>query len=244
MIHRLSILMLAAVAAAGCNAPLAEDPGPTALGEHLVGPARQPAPIADGAALSPLREGTWTYRFIDAEKAGQTARLRLEKVDDPEAPWRRHAPDYQQVRHLSADGEGGLRLHVVVDIGRDAITRFEPALPVLLTDLKPNEPVTNTAQTTVTRHTNPDRQLATGESSMTLTLDGEQKVKTPAGTFDTKRIKIEYTADLSFAKVNSVTWAYYAKGIGIVAEHHDEQTVVVMFPKHRERTIVLTDYPE
>jgi len=230
------------VAMTGCTRPLANEVGPAQMADHVLSPATQPLMINPFSNLSPLRAGTWEYKYVDDKHNDEACTFRLEPGEN--GIWERHAPQIKHVRFVSSDGKGGILLHKVEDQGRNAITFFEKPLVVYTPDLKPNEPLTTTTHARVTRFKTPDKDLDSGTSSMTITLDGEQRIKTPAGEFDTMRIKMEFKSMFKMAEVSSVAWVYYADGVGIVAEDYSETGRALVFPWFKSRTILLVDYPK
>lgn len=226
----------------GCSVPLAQEPGPEVMQAWAAAPATAPVALKPGADLSPLRPGTWTYKYEGNEFDGDVSTLRTEQSEEDPNVWLRHADEYKQTRYLRSDGKGGVVMSKVVDRDRNAVTIFEPAIPVLKVDMPPNTPVTYESHANVAFLSNPKMQMDSGTCRMTIEHDGDQKLTTPAGTFQVKRFKLKFETDFKFADVNSIAWIYYADNIGIIAEYYAEEGRAFVVPWSKKRTIILTDY--
>lgn len=226
-----------------CQAPKIDEPVPEVLAPYTAGPPRQPSPIASDAVLSPLEPWVWRYERVDDKHAGETLTYWIEKVEDPHAPYRRHVEPTKQVRHLAASKPGWVELAGVTDYDREVVTVFEDPLPVMRNDLKPGEPKRSTSKAVVHKLGDPDSVVQRGEATMTIVHEADQKIKTPAGQFQTRRIRLTFVSDFTMASVRSVSVIYYVEGLGIVAEKSTEKGRATIFPWTKEKAFILMEKP-
>lgn len=227
---------------------MAGPPGHVPTPEHLqpyaLGPATAPTPMKPDAIYSPLRQGTWTYQHVDAKHKGDTVEQRLSRADDnSQTAWQRYDGSSNQIRHLAGQGDGNVTMLAVEDLDKNVITRFAQAIPVMLTTMKPNEPITVSCNAEAVSRKNPDRQMDAGTCTVTLTHIADQRLKLPAGTFNVKLIKLELNNDMKYVDVQSVSLLYYAENIGMVAEDYIENGRAVIVPWKKQRTLVITSFP-
>lgn len=256
MKFRLLVLFAVAVSTVGCQShqtdatvhPAAAADGTIATPAHLqpyaIAPATAPTPMQPGVIYSPLREGTWTYRHVDPKQAGNEIEQRLVRAeDDPDARWRRYDGSSNQMRHLDGEGDGNVVMLAVDDLNKGVLTRFHNAIPVMLTTIKPNEPITASCEVSAVSAKNPDKTIDQGTCTVTLTHIADQKLTLPAGEFDTKLVRLDLNTDMKYVDINSISLLYYAPNVGMVAEDYIEDGRAVIIPWHKERTLVIVDYP-
>jgi len=246
--------LLLALASVGCvhNADTSTDafdnagvvPTPEYLASHAAGPATAPTPMQPGVIYSPLREGTWTYRRVDPKQDGTTITQVLSRAEgDQRANWRRADGASGQLRHLAGQGDGNVYMLAIEDDGRGVHTIFAEPIPVMLTTMQPTVPITTTCDVKAVKASDPDKTMDTGTCTVTLTHIADQRLNLPAGTFDTKLVKLELKTSMKYVSIASESLLYYAAGVGMVAEDYVERGRAVIFPWHKQRTLVLTDYP-
>jgi hypothetical protein len=241
------VLLLAAVALlAGCRTvPQTDgdqsqpsDPKPLLPYIQSNADSDKPQPI-DGAHLLPLREGSWIYQIVAGENDGENFTQRIEKADDDtEAPWRRHVGD-SQIEHLRVEEDGSIVMPAIEDLEHNVITRFDPALPVMLAHQPPGETHTTESSLTVVNRDNPDQTVNTGQSTLEWTHDADRRIDVPAGEYDVRRVRVTYKANFPAASIESVTIVYYAVEVGPVASHYEENGSALIVPWSKQRTIIL-----
>ncbi len=211
-----------------------------AMSDHVAGPPREPTPVAD-PPIADLEAGETKYEIAAGKDAGKTIVRTVRRVDEDEAsPWRRDM-GHGRVQYLRRTDEGVVELTAIEEAERKAITRFDEALVVMTPKLKPDEPLKMTTKATVFSRDDPGVQIDRGDCAWTLTYDADQRIVTPAGTFDCRRIRAEYRGQFSLAKVTSVTWLYYTPTGELAAEHYEERGTAIFLPWTKTHTILLAE---
>jgi hypothetical protein len=224
--------------------PVGHVPTPEHLQPYALGPATAPTPMKPGAVYSPLREGTWTYQHVGTKQNGETIEQRLSRAaGNPQEGWRRYDGSSNQIRHLDGEGDGNVTMLAVEDLDKNVITQFAKAIPVMLTTMRPNTPITVSCDAAAISRKNPNRTMDSGTCTVTLTHIADQRLKLPAGTFDVKLIKLELNNDMKYVDVQSVSLLYYAENIGMVAEDYIENGRAIVVPWKKQRTLVITRFP-
>lgn len=241
-IRLLAVLLLSLVGA--CAAPKIEEPAPAALKPYAVDDARQPSAIASDAVLSPIEPWRWTYERVDEREPGRSVTTWIEFVDDERAPIRRHVDPTKQTRHLTEPKPGWVALAGVTDRNQNVVTIFADPLPVMRTDLKPGVPSVSTSEVRVHPIGEPGTTVQKGTATMTIEHDADQVVMVPAGRFNTRRIRLIFESDMTFAKVRSVSVIHYAEGVGIVAEKTEKKIRAPFYNRDEAMAIVLTAGPD
>jgi len=245
---------LLALASAGCvhNADTSTDafdnagvvPTPEHLAPYAAGPATAPTPMQPGVIYSPLREGAWTYQHVDPKHKGETITQVLRRAEgDNRANWRRADGASGQLRHLAGQGDGNVYMLAIEDDGRGVHTIFAEPVPVMLTTMQPNVPITKTCDVKAVKASEPAKTMDTGTCTVTLTHIADQRLNLPAGAFDAKLVKLELKTSMKYVSIESESLLYYAAGVGMVAEDYVENGRAVIILWHKQRTLVLTDYP-
>lgn len=240
----LTLPLLLAALLAGCGMPRIDEPAPEALQPYVGDAPREATAIADDAVLSPIEPWRWQYERVDDEKPGASVTTWIEFVDDPRAPIRRHVDPTEQVRHLTQPNPGWVALAGVTDHDRQVVTIFADPLPVMRTDLVPGEPKTAQSRVTVHPAGDMDSTLQEGTARMTIVHEADQVMQVPAGRFNTRRIRLTFESEMTFAKVRSVSIIHYAEGVGIVAEKTEKKIRAPFYNRDERMAIVLTSPPQ
>jgi hypothetical protein len=231
--------LLAVMVLAGCQAGQPTEPGGAveAMRGHVVGAVRQPTELDVNAAYATLNE--WQAKFVVVgERAGPASLVAtVRRVDDEQAPWRRDMAN-GQVQHLRQAGPGVIEMVAVEDDKHDVISLFAPPLVVMDAGLTPGEPRRIESEVRVVKRGNRSQQVDQGRCVWSIVYDGDQRVRTPAGTFDCKRIRTEYRGRFTAAQVTSVTHAYPHETLGLIAESYRENGAAFFVPWSKSRTIL------
>jgi len=241
--QRLILPLLAVAMVSGCAMPRVDEPVPEALAPYAADAPRRGRPIPDDAVLSPMKPWQWQYERVDAEKPGEAVTTWIEFVDDERAPIRRHVDPTRQVRHLTQPRPGWVALAGVTDHNQSVVTIFHDPLPVMRVDLVPGEPKTRESAVTVHPIGDMDSTIQKGTARMTIVHEADQVMKVPAGRFNTRRIRLTFESEMTFAKVRSVSVIHYAEGVGIVAEKSAKKIRAPFHNRDEQMAIVLTDKP-
>lgn len=245
MIRRHSALLplLLTTVLVGCGMPKIDEPVPEVLAPYAVDAPREGRPIANDAVLSPIKAWQWAYERVDEKDPGQSVTTWIEFVDDERAPIRRHVDPSRQVRHLTEPKPGWVALAGVTDHNQEVVTIFEKPLPVMRTDLVPGEPITSASPVTVHPIGDMDSTVQKGTAKMTIVHEADQVMQVPAGRFNTRRIRLTFESEMTFAKVRSVSVIHYVEGLGIVAEKTEKKIRAPFYNRDEEMAIVLTEKP-
>lgn len=169
--------------------------------------------------------------------------VRIERVrGETSFPYRLYTPN-DRIEHLGFDEDGAILAGAVEDLEHEALTRYDPPLPMLPAGIEPGEPMTSRADLTVLDRSNPDRQKDRGSCERTITYEADQSVITPAGRFDCLRIRSEYEADLTLATVTQTSVAWYAPRVGMVAERYREQVKAFIINTDKQWRMLLREKP-
>jgi len=184
----------------------------------VLGPADVPARNED--AWLPLREATYAY----ARPSGGTATIELSPTTRPPGHpigattggWRMDVSD-GPTRYLRAETKGG-RADVVVptdvSVANGLLIRLNPPEPVLL-----EAGEDDSRDITVKIYDVHEPSIVTHSGSVTCTWKdlGGWRVKTPAGEYDTRLIRVSYSGSVGPASVEGHKYTFYAPGVGPVA---------------------------
>lgn len=226
------------VVAGGCT-PHADVEPLTALATHTVGPAKAPQTVVDAADLMALRPEWRTYRIIGGNEVRDAISVIIEPIEGEDRPtWRVEQGD-GRIQTMRLREDGALVVPRVTDLKNNAVTHYAAPLVFLPGTLEPNVPVRSGGPVRVVSRDDPDGQLSRGSCTQMLYYEGRQRLQTPAGSFDCHRLRIEYDAELNTATVKRRAWAFFAPGVGLVAEVSDEQVRALLLGWVTQRTMVL-----
>lgn len=231
---------LAAAWLGGCAKPLDLASTPPQL-HPFAASELSAAPIPRGVDLIALRQGERVYQRVDETGAPPVVHAVTPSTDAPPRMWIEDRLNRQQRQVDTADGR--LALHTVIDDKFDAHSTFAEPLINLDPALSPGESITVATQVRVRSQADLSKEKDRGESTNTVTYDGRQRLNTPAGEFDCYRFTSEYRGKFDLASVTSRTIAWYADGVGLVAQVYSERLVMLVLPVNKRYAIVLSDYP-
>jgi hypothetical protein len=250
---RLAVLTLIGLAAPAGSEPSAPvvalaEPARAALeplGEGVVLEALPATPITDPARLRHLEPGSWTYRIVDGANRGQEQHVRVERAasDDPEASWRL-VTEGGDIQRLKVTTE-----HKVVKLSQDdpqsdRLIVYRPGL-VLESGLRVGQAKKVDAKLATYKSGSPDDVEYEGTLAYEIRYLGAYRVKTPAGSFDTRLLEHEYTMKIGPAKAHYRSFGFYAEDVGNVAEVSEESVKALLVYRRSSRGArVLLAYPE
>jgi hypothetical protein len=131
------------------------------------------------------------------------------------ATW--HAEFDTTVRTLETTGDGHLYVVSEVDNDHHVVSRFTPAEPHLLSDMKPGESRETSIDVKVYDLKQPDDLAHKGNLQLTFSYVGAYQVTVPAGTYEAALIKWHYKGKVGPASIENTQYRFVAKGIGPVA---------------------------
>jgi hypothetical protein len=146
----------------------------------------------------------------------------------------------QRTTFWRTDERGNLLMTAVIDHDEGAISVFEPALIVAYANLGPGEQREQEVKMRVVDERNPRRLREAGSATQTIHYVEDQRLRTPMGTFDTKRLELHFKADLRLADAEKRRTLFVATDHGAVVEQVWEQIVILgVVPSVAEATLVL-----
>lgn len=225
----LCLLMLAS-----CKAP----PVVMDLEAYNLEDPTQPTPMPAPTALYPLKAQSIKLMITAGDDAGEVVSIDVTRdKDDEDFPYRRALPD-QRIEHLGYAADGSIVVGAVEDLPHNVITTFDPPMPLLPVNLKPNEAQEFKSKMRIVSRKNPQMVTDTGEATRTITHDADQVVVTPVGKFRTFRIHATYTAVLKTARVQTVEDSWYSPKLGLIAERDTETVTALILQWTHKKTMI------
>ena len=240
MKHVYSVVMLIASVCVASSAEAISGMGAedsAYLQKHLPGLIQGPSdspPITKSSDYLPLKETN--YVFVRPSGAEVTISMKPsdrspgEPVGTKSGGWRLESVQ-GPTRYIRVDDEGarpGLVIPTDVSKTRALITRHNPPEPLLIEGVDKESwemglKIYDLHDPSVLAH------------SGTLTVDwadlGSWRVKTPAGEFSTRLIRVKYDGKISAASVTGIRYTFYAPNVGPVA-FTDAREVSAMLVYH------------
>jgi len=152
-------------------------------------------------------------------RTAQRSEFRAEKPGGPET--------LARVDSLIRTADGSIAMPRQTNQAENVEVIFDPPLIVLPASLKPGVPFVQSTTMTVHPIDKPTKVRAKGTVKQTITLEGRDRIRTPAGEFDAVKILSVFEADLGSTAVNNRTEQWLAEGAGLVAERRSERTTLV-----------------
>jgi hypothetical protein len=164
----------------------------------------------DGPTLLTLRQPAADGRSIRVEKAPVLAGA--------------IAPDLAQrsTLELLVSDTGDLALARSIDPADEVSTTFTPPMTVLPAGLTVGQSRSQTLRMVVRPLASPDQIRTQGQATRVITYTADERLRVPAGEFNTRRIHAVLTAKLGTANVTVTTDAWYTDALGLIAEQTTE----------------------
>lgn len=238
------LFLIVAGLLAGCHSDSTGDgPGNAPPSFGFGEPAEPKALLASPKMLLAPAQGSWEYHIFAGAGSGDSAEVRFEKVDDLEYPIRRYTAD-RCIEHLGFDVAGNLLMGAVEELEHQALTIYDPPLPVIPAALKPGQSMTVNCKMTVLNRQDNTRQIDKGTCAKTITYDADQSILRPAGPVECRRLTSTYTAKLGLASVEIQAQEWYAENQGLIAEKSDQKIHALIFTFGGAKTLILTGRPK
>jgi hypothetical protein len=202
--------------------------------EDPAAPTLMPAP----ATLYPLKDHNIKLMITAGDDVGEVVSIDVTKAPgDDDFPYRRALPD-QRIEHLGYAADGSIVVGAVEDLSHNVITTFDPPMPLVPVNLRPNEPQTFKSKMKIVSRKNPEQVTDTGEASKTITHDADQVVITPVGRFKAFRVHATYTAVLKTARVQTTEDSWYNPTLGLVADRDSETVTALILQWTHKKTMI------
>jgi len=197
--------------------------------------------VVHGADLFPLDAAPRTFEIVgvDTDPPAVVA-VSAEATDRFEATMAVRMGDRTEYRRRDADGT--IRSPAVIDHRQRALTRFDPPLTLAPATLTPGTPVTEEVAMRVLDARNPKRVRESGHATRTIEYVDDQRLRTPWGDLDAKRVVVTFEARLRLARADTRTTLWVTPGRGVVAREDEERLRVLGLPTEPKiRRLVLAE---
>lgn len=216
------------------------------LGKGFVGKALPALPITDIHEYLNLGSGTWEYEILHGGKAGQAVRSEVyEKSKDMDGNevWKR-AIGTEFVEYIQIDGNKSFGKHLEDDLELGYTSRFIPGI-MWPNNTQPGETHTIDATIQAFKTKKPKHISYHGKLTAKLTYVGMYEVHTKAGTFPALLGRAEYDIKVGPAAVTDVTYVFFSKGVGKIAEIETTRvSALLIYHSSTKVAKVLTKYPK
>jgi hypothetical protein len=123
--------------------------------------------------------------------------------------------------------DGSIALALQTNLAEDVEVVFDPPLVTVPAALVPGKSFEQTTTMTVHPIADLKKTQARGQVRQTISLAGNERIRTPAGEFDAIKISALFDADLGATKVKNRTEQWLVAGAGLVAERRSERTTLL-----------------
>ena len=190
--------------------------------------------------IYPLVSGEWSFAVTSGTGVGKHVAHRRQPTERFAARWI-NAEDGRRTEFWRLDKNENIVMPALIDHQEGAITFFNPPLVVAYRDLPAGVPKHQEVAMRVVDLANPVRERETGRARRTIEYVDDQMLKTPLGQFATKRLVVDFTADLRLAEAQTSSTLYVVTGLGSVVIEQVEVIKVLGIPtRRRGRTLVLS----
>ena len=207
------------------------------LGRGVVGKALPAWPIKDTARLIPLRKGKWTYQITAGEREGKHQVMSISKTDrkDEQSLWDRSV-DGDCTEFFSVKGDGAINLVSEIYLKHDAIIHYTPMLPVMFDGMKPGDKTQVETEIKIYDLHDPTHLKYKGRLKVIYAYLGVYEITVPAGKYEAVLIKSSYRGKVGPAHVVDGGYAFYARGVGMVASIERMHVTAFVFYDKRTKT--------
>ncbi len=126
--------------------------------------------------------------------------------------------------------DGAVTLVSTTEPADRVTTWFDPPMLVVPATLAVGAAVTQSFEMIVRPIDKPEQVQTRGPAEITITHEGFESVRTPAGSWVAARVRTDLKATLAQAKVTVKTYSWIAEGVGLVAEEYHERVTVFGLP--------------
>jgi hypothetical protein len=241
----LLIFVVAPVVHADSDTPILSFKDATSLlGPDVVGEMLPDSPIPDARTLLPTKLGKWTYKIVSGKHAGSTRTNVLKAATDPDESglWQRHNPG-NRVFSIAAS-EQALTVQSLGVFDHNLLIEYLSGEPLVRKGMKPGDQISHKTDVRAVKLNHPSHERSHGYLDITVTYMGRRKVTTPAGQFDTYLIRRDIKSDVTPVKQTDTIYAFYADGVGIVAQvSHLDVDAAFVYRQNTRTGLVLQSLP-
>jgi hypothetical protein len=208
------------------------------LGPDVILQSNAAEPIIDPTNWFPLQDAANTFVRTSGNGAGREEIITLKGNSAASSGWTQKDPT-KWTRYLKPTA-AEIRVPASINVSEAVVSRYAPAQPLVLGNLKPGVSVSESIAVKVYDLHDTSTVAYTGSLRMTYQDLGSFRIKVPAGTYDTRLIKIAYDGKVGPASVQDASWIFYASGVGPVAfVNHKDISAMLFYNKDRRFGAVL-----
>lgn len=189
------------------------------LGKGVVGQA-VPAPVIDNPAhYFKLTPSVGAFQIVHGPGTGHLEAFRLAIKPHPHGQpkgWTYQTGE-QETGFIIAQPDGSLALSGVEEIPEKAITRYDPAEPILLKGIAPGEERAVPLRVRVYDSDDPDDLKHEGLMRVRLRYLGAYRLTVPAGSFDAVAMKSTSSGHIGPAQLEDTQYRFFSREAGLVA---------------------------
>lgn len=150
------------------------------------------------------------------------------------------AEDHARTEYLSVDAQGNVVMNAVIETKDNALSLFDPPMAIAFAELKPGEERRVESKMRVVDVKSRTHERESGKAVRTITYKSDQRIRTPLGDFDAKRVEVHFVATLKLANADEQSTLWIVPGMGIVAEQTTEEIKVLgLAGRKSTRTLLL-----
>ncbi|MFO1417084.1 MAG: hypothetical protein U1E83_00300 [Methylotetracoccus sp.] len=202
-----------------------------------------PAPVlSDPELYAGSRTGSRHFRRVDAGGAAVVEAMNWTSLSlaDGARAWR-YAAGADEAGIVARDADGSFVVTGIEDARDHALTRYEPAEPLLVKDIAPGQEKRIRMAVRVYDLGRPDELMHDGALDVTYRYVGAYRLHLPAGTFDAILMKSTFSGTIGPAVLEDTQYRFFAPHAGLVAmiERRDVSALLVYNAQTRVSRVLM-----
>jgi len=199
------------------------------LGKGIVGNPVDDKPIDDAVKTSGLSLGSCDYHVTGGDHKGGSQQWVIDHPKgQPDTSWRA-THSHEWVMFLNTPDDGNVYLASEIDYHQGVITKYSPAIPLLVKGMKSgdNHRMKTAIKVFDVKHT--DHLEHKGSMNITVTHLGNHQITVPAGKYEAAILKYDFEGKVGPAKVQDTLYRCFAEGVGVVARVEQKNISAAFF---------------
>lgn len=220
----LTFLILMALSLTGCAREREPGPLPGFEATQWLGEEQSTGDLPAGASLEHFQAGRREFAIIVDGRVSEI--IEMDVASAPNDSWRTVIEGQRAA--LVREQDGDLLLVQTTDYPNNAVTTFEPPLPLIISGMAVGEQRATEHSVTVRPLDDAAALIDRGQATQTLQRRSDQALRLPHDRMDRAAVFERTLAlDLTRAKVNETNRAWYVPDLGLAAEQSREQVKVL-----------------
>ncbi|MCC6909607.1 MAG: hypothetical protein IT430_16835 [Phycisphaerales bacterium] len=216
--------MLMALNLAGCAREREAGSLPGFEATQWLGDEQSTGDLPAGASLEHFEAGRREFAIIVDGRVDEV--IEMDVASAPNDSWRTVIEGQRAA--LVREQDGDLLLVQTTDYPNNAVTTFEPPLPLIMAGMEVGQEHASEHAVTVRPLDDPSAMIDRGQATQTLRRRPDQALRLPHDRMDHAAVfERTLVLDLARAKVNETTRAWYVPELGLAAEQSREQVKVL-----------------